>query len=51
MTLLLGLQNSVGAKTYVKISLMLGHFEFMFSKYQKIEFCIPNSSVSESTYD
>ena len=46
ITFKLRLGVSVGAKTYGKILLMLGHFEFMFLKFQQIEFCLPYSSVS-----
>ena len=46
MTLMLGLQGSVGAKRYGKISLMFGHFEVRVSK---VEFSMPNSSMSDST--
>ena len=42
-------RGKFGAKRYGKILLMFGHFEFRFSKLQKIEFCISNSSESEST--
>ena len=38
MTLLLGLQGSVGAKRYGKISLRFDNDEFRFSKFQKLNF-------------
>ena len=38
ITLVLGLQVSVGTRPYGKSLLMLGHFEFRFLKFQQIEF-------------
>ena len=37
---MLWLQVSVGAKPYGKILLMLGHFEYWFSKFQRSDFYI-----------
>ena len=46
-TLVLGLGAVVGYKSYGKIQLIHIHFDFSFWKYQNIEFCLPNSSVSK----
>ena len=47
-TLVLGLGASVGDKSYGKIHLIHIHFDFRFWKCPIIEFCLPNSSVSNS---